>query len=360
MVTSSFSNSNISTMISKKFLIAISLLFFIASSCDNTPQNSSVGSNSEAEDFDNSDWMSVVFASKPNTPLLDLIVPGTNESLTNLLNENSVASNFPSPHWSDSVWNTVDKKVLMAFSKNQDWSILKQLKAGVRYFEFNLESLDNGIWSAHNFISNPIEPVIDELSKFSANHPKELIMIDFDRVNIDVALYGELLQLFIDRLGRKVAEVSKLNAQTTIQDLWSAGESIILISSYPPQTLRQQKLILPRTTIINDIHSSGFYPGDVLNDLKMQLKESTADMFNIVACTQFPGDSLLLNAEKSEIQSILDICNSKESMNSTFVVWFPEMCKLVTDQNKRINVVKLDQIQTNPEIIPEIIAENKK
>ncbi|MFA8449947.1 MAG: hypothetical protein ACEPOW_04570 [Bacteroidales bacterium] len=306
--------------------------------------------------IDTKDWMADVFGENQNLKLNDIAIPGTYYSLTYQITPDSPYATDSISEWTLSVQKEVGREVLAAFSMNQNLDVKEQLRQGIRYFDFRLESYESTIFSFHNFLSSEIEPVLDEFSHFAANHPKEIVFIDLKKVNVEPPLYGELLQLIIDRLGRHIVQVSDINPDSTVKNLWNKGVSVVLLSSYPPQTLRQEKMIFNRDNWFTEVIPTYQTTDSIFNALTTSLKTKDSVRMAILGIVQHPSALTLLSSVSGSPQSIYEMCTQKDSPNAMFKNWF---INLDTQIKKNGNIFLFNQFQTNPENITEIIKYNK-
>ncbi|MFA8298985.1 MAG: hypothetical protein ACEPOV_02365 [Hyphomicrobiales bacterium] len=335
----------------KFYLLIISL--FVISSCENTQVE-----NINGKKIKTSDWMYEIYKEKPEVKLTDIALVGTHHSLTDLIRLDKPLSQYSYDNWSDSIRKKVGKEGLLMFSQNQSQPIIEQLENGVRYFDFHLQSYKNTIWSFHNFVSNPIQPVLDQISTFIRRHPKEIIIINLRRLNVEPALYDELLQIFIDRLSPHIARVDEQDITLTLGDVWGRKRSVIFISSYPAQNERQTELYYESDKVLMQENIDKFNAKEVITDMKRDIGNRAMDKLYISFAVQTPTEEVLINSLRHRPKSIYQIVSDSSSVNSTIKTWFPELVKAAERKHKKVNILLFDQYQSNREIMRTIIKHN--
>ena len=167
-------------------------------------------------------WMGRLYENHPETKLRDIIIPGTHDSATHKINKKS-------PFAADaSKLFKIAPKTVANMSKTQKNDIYVQLLRGSRYLDLRVSDYKNKLYIVHGMLSVDLETVLIDIRKFSEMYPREIIIIDFQKM--PKPEFHQQLHLLIQKyLGNALyfreIEPSKL----TFEHLWRRGRSQLAV-----------------------------------------------------------------------------------------------------------------------------------
>ena len=149
------------------------------------------------EDNDYSRWMENLPNEKQLSPLKDLVIPGSHDSGTFFLDQNMEIGPDESSaiHTLGSIFGKVAKSVIHSWSVTQSMTIYEQLLSGIRYLDLRVayRAEDKKIRVVHGLFGWTIDQVLDEVNRFVANYPKEIVILDFNHFyKMDQAAHKKL------------------------------------------------------------------------------------------------------------------------------------------------------------------------
>jgi hypothetical protein len=206
------------------------------------------------------EWMTELYAFRPSTRLIDVVIPGTHQSGSYNI------SYFSDVEPGDNVFYGLIRPMVASWAKAQFRSVREQLIGGVRFLDLRVAFDRQGqAILTHGLVSLSLREVLSEISGFLMEHPQEVILIATD------LSYGyhqslpspeevhtkasEMKQIFFDYFGEKIIPFSQ---QRSFSDFWNRGASVMLmedyqdfwadsyqlgpLKSYLEESLRRQKL----------------------------------------------------------------------------------------------------------------------
>lgn len=195
-----------------------------------------------------SDWMAEIAASLRDRPLTDAILPGSHDAGTYSIRDNSpIAPDLPvddalrslllaSPLLSDKVIPYIAR-----FARAQGMDIASQLQAGVRYFDLRPGAADNGrgedLLVVHSLYGGPVLPMVDAVAAFLAEHPREVVILDFSHFTAmgpghHARLVAHLKQAFGTMLAPRppgASEADPAGNAYTFGRLWEQGWQVVAL-----------------------------------------------------------------------------------------------------------------------------------
>jgi hypothetical protein len=178
-------------------------------------------------------WMGILGNRLYHRKITDIVVPGTHNSATSKINSNSEMSPDTDtlPEWLFLLEET--RTIVAGYSKAQSKYVAEQLKSGIRYLDLRIcfNSDDDELWTCHGMYSDKLDDVIQEISDFVISHPKEIVILDFQKfyeVGNDkhCLLITQLLDTFGDLI---VPEPSVDKMNYTVGELWDEGKQVIIL-----------------------------------------------------------------------------------------------------------------------------------
>ncbi len=168
-----------------------------------------------------------------------MCITGSHDSFTQSLD----AHNDMGPDCSVSIkemcklFGTAAKSIVYRWSVTQSLSFRKQLQAGIRYFDFRICSSSNctssdGILFSHGLLGSKVEPCLRELNAFLEEHPKEIVLVDFNHFYcMSETAHTILLHLVLDIFGSKICpymQGNEMQHNLTLASLWERRQQIIV------------------------------------------------------------------------------------------------------------------------------------
>ncbi len=218
------------------------------------------------------DWMSQIYSGHPNTKLLDIAIPGTHNSATYKMNI------FSPLGPKDTFFYVFARPFVAGWAKTQFRSIFEQLIYGIRYFDFRVADSEGKIVIVHGLIAMTLEKVIRQISRFTLEHPREVVLINIaidspveDSLNAQQGedLLSRANQQFRAQLGKSFREFAQ---HVTFNDFWSTGSSVMSLRGLKKywanaNTVQKLKDYWERTVPNRDIEH--------FNDMQLLMTESS-------------------------------------------------------------------------------------
>ena len=169
-------------------------------------------------------WMGDLYRSCPDVSLNSIIIPGSHDSATDLMTKNSPYARFNKLH-------RVSQQLVYQWAKTQHHPVHTQLQDGIRYLDLRIEKTSSGWKTFHGLLSNCFIDVLDDIARFANDHPREIVIVDFQHlVNFTTADHHELVLYCIQHplLGPRLAG-TQFTAESTFRDFWAVDKNVILL-----------------------------------------------------------------------------------------------------------------------------------
>jgi hypothetical protein len=168
-----------------------------------------------------SNWMRDTFITNSNILFRNIILPGTHNSGTYKIK------------WPASIW-----------AKNQNLNFTEQLESGIRYFDLRIEKVNDKYYFTHDpsilnyklrcFVrSEELINGLIEIQKFSKDHPKEIIILDFNlfyKMNDTGEDDVNLMNIISDKLEKYMLTPLENGIENlTLSNIWESNENIIVL-----------------------------------------------------------------------------------------------------------------------------------
>ncbi len=214
--------------------------------------------------MERSKWMEEIFQDKKGTRMHEIFIPGTHDSATYGISENSGFADVELEegnktsikdvkYWSDKFSIVFDifskfksgltpREIVAGWAKAQNVTIKKQLETGIRFFDLrpcvknysNPNKID--WWISHSLFSVPLDEVLRHIRDFLNQNSYEIVILDLryiwglsklDRTAGSKALY----QTICDYLGEEKLIKLPPNATTipTISKIWETSGRVLLL-----------------------------------------------------------------------------------------------------------------------------------
>lgn len=189
---------------------------------------------SALNDNDYSRWMENLPNEKQLCPLKELVIPGSHDSGTFYLDQNMEIGPDESPTIQalGSVFGRVAKSVIYSWSNTQSMSIYEQLLSGIRYLDLRVayRDEDKHIRILHGLYGWTVEEILEEVNRFVANFPKEIVILDFNHFyNMDPAAHERLADTLLASFSEIFRAPGKDGPNVTLQEMWGNGEKVIIL-----------------------------------------------------------------------------------------------------------------------------------
>lgn len=144
------------------------------------------------------------------------------------------------------------------WSRAQGHTVKAQLEAGVRYFDLRMlpDALNEKYHATHVLLGAEIEPMLSDVAAFIANHPKEIVILDFQHLfsnsgddgGMDMLVAGDLVDKLTRHFGSRLVTPAALadpNA-ATLADFWNNNLQVLALFDSDPYSRmgldKQQKV----------------------------------------------------------------------------------------------------------------------
>ena len=196
----------------------------------------------------NPDWMGELADKIANKKLREIVIPGTHDSLTYDISQNSQLApdnpvNSTMANYQafkekvhklfskEEITDSLLKKFISGWSKTQSKSAYEQLMSGIRYFDLRVlrRATDGEMFVVHGMYSINIDILIYDISRFIKEHPKEIIILDFNHLYNMKTGHEILIKKLNDAFGNSKFIPRSKTVSNTLNDFWQAEQQIIAI-----------------------------------------------------------------------------------------------------------------------------------
>lgn len=155
---------------------------------------------------DTANWMDELYASRPDTRLTDMVIPGTHDSGAYKIDTEGKCKITPIAGINPVMAAPAKSNPCMGgkLAKAQSKSFASQLNGGIRYLDMRLGVPENKVVSKkkagkkltnkaaqkvpiylqHTFISVRFTKALNQIVKFAKEHPKEQVILDFQHIDL--------------------------------------------------------------------------------------------------------------------------------------------------------------------------------
>ena len=178
-------------------------------------------------------WMEKLPNEKQLSPLKDLVIAGSHNSGTSFLDLNmEISPDAPSELGSISSVEGDLKSVIHNWSVTQSMTIYVQLLLGIRYLDLRVayRAEDKKIRVVHGLFGCTIEEVLDEVNRFLAKYPKEIVILHFQHFyNMDQAAHETLACTLDASFSNILRAPGAQGPNVTLQEMWENEKKVIVI-----------------------------------------------------------------------------------------------------------------------------------
>lgn len=307
-------------------------------------------------------WMADVYEKQSATMLKNIALPGTHDSATDEMTPSSpYASGTPALAYLENIISKI--KVPIVFnvhdriydiSKAQTHPVYIQLMNGVRYLDIRALYFD-GWKTEHGLVSNQLKDVIDQIGRFSSEHPKEALIVHFQSVNhFNKDQTQDLIDYLCDHktFGRQLASSDDFDEGVTLKQLWDKGKSIVCL--FKTEESVKLKDLWPDKGNIDNPWPETRHSEKVKDYLIERLPKRPSKGFYVSQAVVTPDAAVVLNLTKT----LLKI--AKEWMNPELPSLVETLDKKARENKKSLNIVIADCYQSNGSFISTMIDINRQ
>ena len=113
-------------------------------------------------------------------------------------------------------------------------TIYEQLRSGIRYLDlrvaYRTADKNSEIRVLHGLFGWTIDQVLDEVNRFVANYPKEIVILDFNHFyKMDQAAHKKLADTLDASFSKILRAPGRQGPNVTLQEMWGNEEKVIII-----------------------------------------------------------------------------------------------------------------------------------
>ncbi|XP_008196716.1 PI-PLC X domain-containing protein 3 isoform X2 [Tribolium castaneum] len=153
-------------------------------------------------------WMTSLPQKLRTTPIINLAIPGSHDSMTYGITKDSEVSPDAEPILQQLKFlGPILTTFMERWSKTQAASATQQLKLGIRYFDLRIATKPNEdkFYFVHGLYSGEVGGILDEIKAFLDTHPFEVVILDCQHFYaFEQADHERLMQLLTSVFGHKL------------------------------------------------------------------------------------------------------------------------------------------------------------
>lgn len=188
------------------------------------------------EPIPNPHWMGDHAAQLGEKSLKYLVIPGTHDSGTYSIRSDS-AYGPDREEWQDwlnrlaytPAFGGIAGNIVANWSRTQPSRISAQLNAGIRYFDIRVALHDLTLCVTHTLLGAPLSEILDDVSTFIKQNPKEIVILDFNHFYGMSSIYYKIFRDSLQYIfGNKVVP-STFGPNSKIKEILGAGHQVIIL-----------------------------------------------------------------------------------------------------------------------------------
>jgi len=168
-------------------------------------------------------WISQVFRHRPETRLVDLVLPGTHDAGSYAINGKSKAA--PGSPKLYTRFGTL----AAGWARTQEQDLEHQLLGGIRYMDLRIAKVDDRLVLVHGLVSCPLRGALQGMQRFARSHPREVVILDMQAMPGSTS-HDALDQLLVGVLGRHMVEIEGKIGSWTLARIWRSKRNLIILS----------------------------------------------------------------------------------------------------------------------------------
>lgn len=301
--------------------------------------------NNKKEITNYSDWMSQLPTELHSVPLYMLAIPGSHDSMSYDLDVNS--SIVEPDNLKKFSWICCVRKMIRRWAMTQNETIVKQLDAGVRYFDLRIarkprDSNSTRLYFHHGLYTNSdVETVLRMINDWAERHPTEVIILalsnfkGFEKKN-KTHLHNHLISSIKTIFGAKLVPRKGV---PSLKSCWDQKHNVMVSYDYPAN---QHIEIWGK---IAYYYGNTMDPNKVQSQLRLNL-EKRGKPRGFIVC----GLNLTLPADSRILLYILRMCDNFPNVVHRSL---PRLLRWVKEQAVKtpMNIVASD-IVTRDQFVP--------
>ncbi|MBX9977284.1 MAG: hypothetical protein K2X98_03445 [Alphaproteobacteria bacterium] len=294
-----------------------------------------------------------------NKSMKDIIIPGTHDSITYDIDRNST---FAKEADALQLLNTLHKfRLTPIVGKIADWSkaqgrtASQQLEDGIRYFDMRVvyrESMKK-FYTCHGLYGSELSKVLRDIKTFLDNHPKEIIILDFNHLyNMVSPKVGDKNANLIDLIKatfRDKMAPSKVGPSVTLGDLWDNKWQVIVLyyndkggAMKESSWSKKDPLLWPSSAI-----RSPWPNKDKIDDLKKSLdsimNRDRGNCFFVLQGILTPSPMTIVKSFTPFYRGIKSLKDNALIVKKLMPTWLSNW----KNEHKKLNIVMMDFLEDN-------------
>ncbi len=297
--------------------------------------------------------MKILGEHNPTLPINNIFIPGSHDSAADKL-EDKIGVNQGIPQKLE-LFRPIIRTIIKKWARTQNTTVQQQLEDGIRYLDLRVQWRESkkAFYLLHSLYGPPLQKILDEISLFLHEHPKEVLIIQISDLNhMPGNSHDVLAKLLHKTFGKKIIPQTE-GSLPTLSSLQQNGYQVILI--YKDSEIAQQYNFLPRSRIVsqwaNKAKIEKLKPN--LDEYLKQRLPSTYSFF-VLQTILSPDTSSILSSLKPFSKSAQSLEDLAKKINPLIPQWIREWNK---EYPKKINIVIADFI--DKALATEIILFNK-
>eukprot|EP01116_Phalansterium_solitarium_P023463 TRINITY_DN8227_c0_g1_i1.p1 TRINITY_DN8227_c0_g1~~TRINITY_DN8227_c0_g1_i1.p1 ORF type:complete len:411 (-),score=103.73 TRINITY_DN8227_c0_g1_i1:636-1868(-) len=295
-------------------------------------------------------------------PLAQIVLPGTHHSGSYSITENSeVGPDAPTLLQGLHPQHTPGGPVAAAWARTQTRDVYTQLDEGIRYLDLRVafhSSLDDimehlfdddppaaeggeshefeGLFVSHSLLGATVELVLAQIRRWLDAHPRELIVVDFQKFeNFDDMAHAKLVGLITDSLSSKMAPAS-FGPTNTYNELIGRGCQAVVV--YGDAFAEGHGLLWPRSKSLFCPEIATHKMDKLESFCNEQLAKRPTDKLFVLEMALTPSPDTIVDGDMAEWPGLQSLESLAGKVTPQAVGWLSNMSKRVGG----LNVVSFD------------------
>lgn len=299
---------------------------------------------------DVTNWMSKLPEHLHTVPLNQLAIPGSHNSYTYELDVSSeIGADKADIKPIISMFGDTGKSVMKEWSVTQSLTFRQQLEHGVRYFDLRVATRKDksGAHFLHSLYGMSVETGLNEIKLFMEQHPREIILLDFNHFyEMDAHNHEILIDLITEKFGAKLCPHLDMDS-VTLEMMWESGLQVIVL--YQNQVVRDNMMFWPNMSIIAP-WANTTSAHDLITFLEQSYKANRSpSQFHVVQGILTPGAGTIMAHLNSSLHNVF-----ADKVAPRVVMWLKDKCAGL----QGINICFIDFVE-KADFIPTVLSLNK-
>jgi hypothetical protein len=241
------------------------------------------------------------------------------------------------------------KSVLKEWSVTQSLTFRQQLEHGVRYFDLRVATRKDksGTHFLHSLYGMSVETGLNEIKSFMEQHPREIILLDFNHFyEMDAHNHEILIDLITEKFRAKLCPHLDMDS-VTLEMMWESGLQVIVL--YQNQVVKDNMMFWPSVSIIAPwANTTGAH--DLITFLEQSYKANRSpSQFHVVQGILTPGAGTIMAHLNSSLHNVF-----ADKVAPRVVMWLKDKCAGL----QGINICFIDFVE-KADFIPTVLSLNK-